>query len=414
MKKSYVFVILFLFFIITISLVGGILVSGSTQIREEKDIFLVQSNKEVYFNVYGYDIDNPNIIVNPYGNSPLTALIMFETDGYVEVEVIVKSKNGNSDISYKLNKDKYHMIPIYGLYADYDNTIVIKVNDYEKYFNIKTEKLPSDFVYISESYNDNFIFYNSNYPYAIDVDGNVRWFLNKKYYGNITLTEDSTIFIGSDRYNEEGNTISFYKMNLLGKIYNEYLLKDGYYGYNTIYDDNLLVLSDKIILVDIQNGKVIYEYLKNIDYDYLDVINDDIIVGRNGYFYKFANNSLNEINHSNLCTKYSFHGSNYRIIPSERFGNLSPTPVSDKKITLINYSNIENIENISILKENNRIKVINNSGNKIYLILDKFMDKRVYEVDNIKYINMNDLDGRYTIYLKKNNNIYKTEYYVEV
>ena len=202
MKKSYVFVILFLFFIITISLVGGILVSGSTQIREEKDIFLVQSNKEVYFNVYGYDIDNPNIIVNPYGNSPLTALIMFETDCYVEVEVIVKSKNGNSDISYKLNKDKYHMIPIYGLYADYDNTIVIKVNDYEKYFNIKTEKLPSDFVYISESYNDNFIFYNSNYPYAIDVDGNVRWLLNKKYYGNITLTEDSTIFIENILYKE--------------------------------------------------------------------------------------------------------------------------------------------------------------------------------------------------------------------
>ena len=65
---------------------------------------------------------------------------------------------------------------------------------------------------------DNFIFYNSNYPYAIDSNGEVRWYLNSiNYYGNISMTNESSIVIGSDRYNENGNVISLYQMNLLGK-----------------------------------------------------------------------------------------------------------------------------------------------------------------------------------------------------
>ena len=37
------------------------------------------SKLEEYFKSYGYTIDNPNIILNPYKISPLTALIIFET-----------------------------------------------------------------------------------------------------------------------------------------------------------------------------------------------------------------------------------------------------------------------------------------------------------------------------------------------
>lgn len=417
MKKSYVLILVFLVFIVVITLIGSNLVTGNIEIKKDRDIFVVQSNREVYFDGYGYDIDNPNVIINPYGNSPLTALVMFETKDYSEVEITIKSKNDNSDINYTFDKDKYHMIPIYGLYADFDNTVMIKSEGKESVLHIKTDKLPDDFMYAEDSARDNFLFYNVNYPYAIDTDGEVRWYLNEHYFGSITLLDNSSIIIGSDRYNEnESSTISFYKMNLLGKIYGEYLLPNGYYGYNAIYDDNTLVLSDDILLVDSQTGEVITKYGDNDGYDYLGVVNDSIVVRRDGVFYKIIDGALEEISYDYNSEKYSFYNntSNYKTFTSVRFGSLNETPVSDEKIVLVNYKKLKELEGISVSIDDSRIEVINNSSDKIYLILDKFMDKRVYEVDEVKYINVTGLKGKYTIYVKIKDTLYKTDYYIEV
>lgn len=56
----------------------------------------------------------------------------------------------------------------------------------KKVINIKTNPLPSDFKYVNDSGSDNFSFYNGNYPYAVDINNDVRWYLNNNYYGNIT------------------------------------------------------------------------------------------------------------------------------------------------------------------------------------------------------------------------------------
>ena len=56
MKKSYIFIGIFLIFIIIITVVGSIIVTGNIKVSEDKDILLVQSNKEVYFKPYGYDV----------------------------------------------------------------------------------------------------------------------------------------------------------------------------------------------------------------------------------------------------------------------------------------------------------------------------------------------------------------------
>ena len=92
MKKMYVFALIFLVFIVSISIIGSSIVSGDNPVSIYKDIFTIQSNKEVYFEGYGYSIDNPNLVVNPYGNSPLTAIVMFDTDGYSEVSITIKGK----------------------------------------------------------------------------------------------------------------------------------------------------------------------------------------------------------------------------------------------------------------------------------------------------------------------------------
>ena len=41
------------------------------------------------------------------------------------------------------------------------------------------------------------------------------------------------------------------------------------------------------------------------------------------------------------------------------------------------------------------------------------LDKRVYEVGYIKYINTTSLRGKYTVYFKVGNKLYKTNSYVE-
>ena len=417
MKKSIILVGIFLIFIIFITIIGSLIVTGNTAITNNEDILLIQSNKEVYFDVYGYSIDNPNIIVNPYGNSPLTALVMFETEQYSEVNITIISKDGASDISCVFEKNKYHMIPIYGLYANYNNKIIIESEGKENIIYINTSELPGDFIkldLLSDS-DDNFMFYNSNYPYAVDSSGEVRWYLNSNYYGNITIMDNSNIFIGSDRYNEEGNSISFYRMNLLGKIYSEYLLEDSYYGYSALYNDNLLVLSDEILLIDIQTGKVIDKYISNDNYDYLGVYKDNVIVRKQDAFYEIDGDILKELLYEVPKNNYSFYNSadNYKIIPSSRFGNLGITSVSKENIAIINYNKSE-LDNIEIIKDLDRIKVKNINSENIYFILDKFMDKKIYEVDDIKYINFNGLSGKYTIYYKIGKKIYKTNYYIEV
>ena len=383
MKKMYIFIGIFILFIISITIVGSFMVMGGTPVKKERDIFTVQSNKEVYFNVYGYDIGNPNIIVDPYGNSPLTALVMFTSDDYSEVSVTIKGKYGN-DINYTFSNDKYHLIPIYGLYADYNNTVIIRCEGSEKIINISTSSLPKDFLFSENMVSDNYSFYNNGYPYATDSYGDVRWYLNEHFFGNVTLLDNGNVIVGSNEYNDEDSTLSFYRMNLLGKIYSEYLLDNGYYGVNTNFEGNIIVKSDKYLVMDLQTGNIIDE-LDEIDGG--DTVNN---------IFDLYNGAIN-----------------YTIYEPNRYGRLNETDMVTKDISLLKYSKYKE-NDIDIKIDMNRITVNNNGDDEVFIILDKILDKRIYEVVDTKYINLEGLKGKYTIYYKINKKVFKTDYYVEV
>ena len=38
----------------------------------------------------------------------------------------------------------------------------------------------------------------------------------------------------------------------------------------------------------------------------------------------------------------------------------------------------------------------------------------IYEIKDIKYVNLNGLKGKYTIYYRIDGKVYKTDYYIEV
>ncbi len=411
MKKSYIFIGGFLIFILIITVVGCNLVTGNVSIKRDRDILSIQSNKEVYFNSYGYSIDNPNVIVNPYGNSPLTGIVMFETNDYSDVSVCIKNKNNECDISYSFGKYKYHIIPIYGLYADYNNSIVLKAEGKEKVINIKTDALPDDFGDVL--FDGSFSFYNGNYPYASDSEGNVRWYFNRKYFGNVTFN-DNYVIVGNDSYTENG-TIGIYRMNLLGKIYNEYLLSDDYYGYSCYYDGNIYALSKDVLVIDGQTGDIISKY-ENDNYDSIANLDGNILLGRNNEWFSFdEDNNVISVSYSPSGKVYSFYDNSdeYRVFPGVRYGSLKETEMYNRDISILKYDKYTG-NDIDVKMDSNRISVSNGTGNKIYLILDKLFDKRIYEISDVGYINLKGLNGKYTIYYKINDKVYKTDYFVEV
>src|SRR5699024_2862724 len=66
-----------------------------------------------------YTFEDPFIKVNPYNVAPLTALLKFETETPVEIEVIVG--NGEDEVPIEKKWDGYeteHEIAVLGLYPD--------------------------------------------------------------------------------------------------------------------------------------------------------------------------------------------------------------------------------------------------------------------------------------------------------
>ena len=109
-----------------------------------------QIKKESKFKINGFTINKPNIIVDPYGNSPLTALVIFKTKTKVSPKVTIVGKDKLTTYTHTFSEDTNHYLPIYGLYAETDNKVIIEYKEnnkkVKKIISIKTSKLPSDMI----------------------------------------------------------------------------------------------------------------------------------------------------------------------------------------------------------------------------------------------------------------------------
>lgn len=236
-----------------------------------------QIAREKEFQIDGYTLENPNVIVNPYGNSPLTALVIFETDNEEEVEVTIKGKDKNSTFTHTFEATKEHYLPIYGLYADEENEVILEVGDTKKVLKIKTDALPSNMALPtsvkadkSKLGNDLYFFTpsSSGYTVAYDVNGDVRWYLTNYALWKIDRLENGNLLVSTERLvNSPYYMTGMYEMTLLGKIVKEYSLEGGYHhDYYEMPNGNLLVASDNfssgtvedyIVEIDRETGNVV-------------------------------------------------------------------------------------------------------------------------------------------------------------
>lgn len=276
--------------IIVISLLCGIIVgyffvTGGEKVLEKKDILVYQSELENKFTSYGYTIDEPNIILNPYEISPLTALVMFETNDYVSPTVTVVGKSEKTTYTHTFKESKTHYLEILGLYPDYNNEVIISYGDVTKKIYIQTGKLPNNFVMPSSIYKDEdkldneLYFYTPSsigYTCAYDINGDVRWYLTESFIWEINRLRNGNLLLSTDKLvNNPYYTTGLYEMNMLGKIYFEYNIDGGYHhDYYEMPNGNILVLSnnfangtveDYVVELDLRDGSIVKKFdLTNI------------------------------------------------------------------------------------------------------------------------------------------------------
>ncbi len=248
-----------------------------------------QSQKESNFTSAGATIENPKVIVNPYEISPLTALVIFETEEEVTPIVTIPGKDNLTTFTHTFEKNTIHYLPIYGLYADQENHIQLSFqeNDTKKVINIQTEALPEDMILptsvykVEDKINNDLYFYtpsSQGYTCAYDVNGDVRWYLTINALWKIDRLQNGHLLVSTERLiNSPYYMTGLYEMDLLGKIYTEFSLEGGYHhDYYEMENGNILVSSDDfnndygtvedyIVELDRATGKIIKRWdLKDI------------------------------------------------------------------------------------------------------------------------------------------------------
>lgn len=288
-------------------IVGYFFVTGGEKVLEKKDILVYQSELENKFTSYGYTIDEPNIILNPYEISPLTALVMFETSDYVSPTVTVVGKSEKTTYIHTFKESKTHYLEILGLYPDYNNEVIISYGDVTKKIYIQTGKLPNDFVTPSSIYkdedklNNELYFYTPSsrgYTCAYDINGDVRWYLTENFIWEINRLRNGNLLLSTDKLiNNPYYMTGLYEMDMLGKIYFEYNIDGGYHhDYFEMPSGNILVLSnnfangtveDYIVELDLKDGSIVKKF------DLTDILPMDEGKSENFTTYDwFHNNSI--------------------------------------------------------------------------------------------------------------------------
>lgn len=226
-----------------------------------------------------YTIDNPYVVVNPYLIAPLTALVMFEAAKPAFAKVTVKGKAAAGDYMYRPASDAIHMVlPVYGLYPEYENTVVIELSTGEtKELKIQTEarpeKLhkPTSIETTPEYFGDNVMFVSPTSPAltaAYDYAGDARWYNTLNLAFDLKRVKNGRLLVGTDRLVAPPyHTTGIYEMGMIGKIYKEFRVPGGYHHDEwEMENGNILILSqilergtveDYCVMVDRETGEIL-------------------------------------------------------------------------------------------------------------------------------------------------------------
>lgn len=238
-----------------------------------------------------WTLNNAYVKVNPYGTSPLTALMIFKTDQVAKVTYTVVGKTDNTSITNTVKGYKTtHQVPIVGLYANYSNQVQVTLTykdgtTEQKTFTIKTGKLPKNLrqtkITVSKSNkskmqigNNELTYINktSEEPFAVDADGNIRWYSTLYSRHTFVQLSNGHLLIQNRTNGNKGSYNVLSETDYLGRIYRRYrfsdkLGKSSLEQYITAVHHDALELPNHNLLVTISGGdKYAEDVIAEIDY----------------------------------------------------------------------------------------------------------------------------------------------------
>lgn len=320
--------------ILVLSLVGFMVYGLSTPhaqtVPSQNGITVLQHKAEVEFlaefSEEAHSEENPFFVLDPYNMTPLSGLLLFDTEEEKQFEIVVLGNSFEGDIKFVTEKGISHQIPVYGLYPNKLN--VIEVYDYDNNqagslvskIEVRTDSLP-DNVSVATNIETTYEYFGDDLmlmipsmkslPVAFDYNGDVRWYLTSNLSWSPKILENGRLLLGTDRLmSDPYYTTGLYEIDLLGKVYKEYKLPGGYHHDVVELDNNnFLVLTsdfegtveDKIVEIQRNTGQVIdswdleailpetqgqsemwtgYDWFHNNSIDYNPVTNEILLSGR--------------------------------------------------------------------------------------------------------------------------------------
>ena len=234
-----------------------------------------------------YSFEEPEVIMDPYQISPLTAVVVFQTEEACRVRVTVEGKTQEADVSGTTEKNTEHRVPIIGLYPKTENTVKLELLDdegkmvKETELKVETDGLPEemdDMVSVvstsgTSAYGLTVVSgQRTYYPYAYDVNGDIRWYLNHKTasYGVFQLSNGKMVMEDDYGYvpsvTKSFSTI-MYEIDYLGRADQMYLVPNGTHHEIIEKEEggNLLILTgtleehvdDEVIEFDRETGEIV-------------------------------------------------------------------------------------------------------------------------------------------------------------
>lgn len=232
-----------------------------------------------------YSLNNPYVMVNPYGISPLTAIIIFNTMNKESVSLYINDVKVAED-----NESIMHIIPVIGLYNNSNNVITLESSSGEKStINISTESL-NDFVNdfdlekIKDTNKSSIILMgninsNNSIIRGFDENNNLNYYLDFDYLSGYLVKEDHLLVEYNTRMFRNTNIKNIIlEIDYLGKIHS---IKTDTSEIN--HNINFTLEESEYIAqsVNYYNGVVSYNINKcmdNYDYSIFKNINTESIV----------------------------------------------------------------------------------------------------------------------------------------
>ncbi len=248
-----------------------------------------------------YTFENPLIAVDPYGCSPLTALVIFQTEEEVNISIRVPGEDVLSEVAFEFDGfSNNHIIPVYGLYANSTNDVELTATT--RGGSRQTIVLPIQTEPLNQQINDLHISVSLKQPqkyaegftfryhmdgvggrFAFDVNGVPRLFLK-----DIGVNKQVALFSESSNYlfSCGSQDAYIYEINPLGRIfrilYTQYDIHHDMIKFdgNTIlttgssYDHDYFI-DDLIVEHDFETGEIrnvldlkdIFQTTRNTSYD---------------------------------------------------------------------------------------------------------------------------------------------------